>query len=107
MSSLVKLDVLVERISRKPGAQMRVSASYDGFLVVRPKVGVQLVIFTVAGTRVTTSPVVRLLTDDDGSTTFAETQNSTYRIRFESAGAAKPSATRNEDSGATRVVSRR
>ncbi len=85
MSSFAITSVTVCKL-RARGASYQgsvaVGKSFDGMLLWEPRVGDRLVICRPRSNHLTTTPVKRLLVEDDGRTVYAETSNSVYKLTF-------------------------
>lgn len=70
--------------ARGAGCQgsVALNKSFDGMLLWEPRVGDRLVICRPRSNHLTTTPVKRLLVEDDGRTVYAETSNSVYKLTF-------------------------
>ena len=64
-------------------ASLGVGRTYAGYLISYPSVGRGMVIFRDPnGHRMITTPVRRILGEQDGGAVYVETENSVYRLTF-------------------------
>jgi hypothetical protein len=69
---------------------------YNGFLVSYPVVGRGMVIFRDPnGHRMITTPVRRILGEQDGGALYVETENSVYRLTFHETAQPTPAVATN------------
>lgn len=74
-------DVRAHRTPRESARGSKLAKYYEGTLVDPPEVGQRLVIVRPGGTRMITSPVVRVLFEvDEKKMMYVETRNSVYRL---------------------------